>query len=238
LRMSSIIYNLTPAQLQFLLDTSNSYSDVLRKIGLNPKGKNPETLKKVILDYKLDITQLDINRNNLYKKNGHNTVSKRQANLDDIFSGKKNMQSSRLLKKLVSNGLKEYVCECCGIQSWNNKPISLQLHHKDGNHNNNSLDNLEVLCTNCHSQTDTFAGKNSIRKQKIKKKKQITNRQLKIPPITRNDLKSKIRNQSFVSIAEEYGVTDNAIRKWCDKYHLPRSKTVIKNYTENEWKQI
>ena len=42
-----------------------------------------------------------------------------------------------------------------------NKPISLQLHHNDGNRNNNSLDNLKVLCPNCHSQTDSYAGKNT-----------------------------------------------------------------------------
>lgn len=46
--MSSKIYNFTPQELQFLLDTSNGYTDVLRKIGLNGHGKNPETLKKLL----------------------------------------------------------------------------------------------------------------------------------------------------------------------------------------------
>ena len=51
------------------------------------------------------------------------------------------------------------ICEECGISEWMNKPISMELHHKDGNHNNNNLDNLEILCPNCHSQTDTFRSK-------------------------------------------------------------------------------
>ncbi len=55
----------------------------------------------------------------------------------------------------------EYKCECCGISEWNNKPITLQLHHKDGNHSNNEDENLCLLCPNCHSQTENFCGKNS-----------------------------------------------------------------------------
>lgn len=44
----------------------------------------------------------------------------------------------------------------CGIKDWNNKKLTLELHHRDGNTENNSRDNLEMLCPNCHSQTDTF----------------------------------------------------------------------------------
>ena len=62
---------------------------------------------------------------------------------------------------LVQTGYKEYKCECCGISDWNNKPIRLQLHHKNGNPNDNSLDNLEVLCPNCHTQTDNYGSKNT-----------------------------------------------------------------------------
>lgn len=53
-----------------------------------------------------------------------------------------------------------YNCNNCGISNWNNKPISLELEHKDGNYKNNSPENIELLCPNCHSQTQTFKGKN------------------------------------------------------------------------------
>jgi 5-methylcytosine-specific restriction endonuclease McrA len=43
---------------------------------------------------------------------------------------------------------------------WNGKPIECALHHKDGNKHNNKIDNLEILCPNCHSQTDTYTAKN------------------------------------------------------------------------------
>lgn len=55
---------------------------------------------------------------------------------------------------------------------------------------------------------------------------------------TREVLKDKIRNQSFLSIGAEYGVTDNAIRKWCISYSLPSKKTEIKTYTDEEWELI
>lgn len=52
-------------------------------------------------------------------------------------------------------------CESCGIGSeWNNKPLTLQMDHIDGNSDNNALDNLQILCPNCHTQTHTWCGRN------------------------------------------------------------------------------
>jgi hypothetical protein len=56
-------------------------------------------------------------------------------------------------------------CNKCGIDSWNDKPIVLELEHKDGDHNNNKRENLESLCPNCHSQTETWRGKDKKNKQ-------------------------------------------------------------------------
>lgn len=53
-----------------------------------------------------------------------------------------------------------YKCDECSISEWHSKPITLELEHIDGNNRNNSLDNLRLLCPNCHSQTSTFRGKN------------------------------------------------------------------------------
>lgn len=54
----------------------------------------------------------------------------------------------------------------------------------------------------------------------------------------RNTLKQKIRQNTFVSIGDEYGVTDNTIRKWCKGYNLPSRKMDINQYSEEEWVQI
>ena len=53
--------------------------------------------------------------------------------------------------------------------------------------------------------------------------------------IEREELKNLIRNKPFTQIAKQYGVSDNTIRKWCDKYNLPRKASEIKSYSDEEW---
>jgi hypothetical protein len=53
-----------------------------------------------------------------------------------------------------------YRCAECGLSEWCNKPIVLELEHRDGNSENNDFENLCLICPNCHSQTDTYKGKN------------------------------------------------------------------------------
>ena len=61
----------------------------------------------------------------------------------------------------------KYCCNKCGISEWFTKPISLELEHKDGNNLNNIRENLEGLCPNCHSITDTWRGRNKPAKNGI-----------------------------------------------------------------------
>lgn len=84
----------------------------------------------------------------------------KKFNLVDILDGKHpQYPTSKLLPRLVKEGYKLYKCESCGITEYNGKPISLEINHIDGNNGNHSLNNLEVLCPNCHSQTDTYRSK-------------------------------------------------------------------------------
>ena len=107
--MRSILYEFTPSELQALLDTSNSYGDLLRKIGLNPKGGNPATLKKIIEEYNLDETQLNKNRHNLYSQNSIIPRMKRKKSMEDILSNKAPFYfSNQLLKRLIDEGYKTY----------------------------------------------------------------------------------------------------------------------------------
>lgn len=63
------------------------------------------------------------------------------------------ISSSKLRKKLIEEGIKEDQCEYCGNERWMGKKIPLDLHHLDGNRFNNKLDNLQILCKNCHGLT-------------------------------------------------------------------------------------
>ena len=81
--------------------------------------------------------------------------------LDDIINGQHpQYQSNKLRKRLLSDGLKENKCEICDASTWLDKPLKLELHHVDGNRNNNFIDNIQLLCPNCHSYTDNYKGKN------------------------------------------------------------------------------
>lgn len=66
-----------------------------------------------------------------------------------------------LHKAMILSGIPELCVQCyCGT-TWNNKPLTLQIDHIDGNNLNNTLENLRFLCPNCHTQTDTWGRKNA-----------------------------------------------------------------------------
>ena len=174
------------------------------------------------------------------------------------------IQSHKLKEKLIRDGLKRDCCEKCGISEWFGIKLPLELHHKDGNHHNNQLENLEILCPNCHSIQEGNSGANigkysedikaSQREknkcvdcgveisynatrckscaQKEKNKEKTSNRP------NREELKKLIRTLPFSQIGKLFGVSDNAIRKWCDTYNLPRKVSEIKTYSDKEWEQI
>jgi 5-methylcytosine-specific restriction endonuclease McrA len=208
--------------------------------------------------------------------------------------------------------IREHRCECCGLSEWNGIPITLQAHHKDGDKTNNELENLQLLCPNCHSQTDNYCSKNinkapisdealiealqtqpSIRQALLsvglsdgsvnykRARSLLTREGVVLPekvhtskrfseeysdgvcldcgkPISygaarchrcasadnakdisrrpdRDTLKQQIRSIPFTQIGQIYGVSDNAVRKWCQFYELPSKKSLIKQYTEEEW---
>ena len=88
-------------------------------------------------------------------------IKENTALLQDILDGKyPNYQTYKLKNRLFKAGLKENKCEICGISEWLGQPIKCELHHKDGNRTNHKLENLQILCPNCHSQTDTYRALN------------------------------------------------------------------------------
>ena len=81
-------------------------------------------------------------------------------------SSRRTRHASRnnIKQRLIAAGLKQNRCEECGISRWRERPLSLCLHHVNGERHDNRLENLVLLCPNCHSQTPNFGSKNCRRR--------------------------------------------------------------------------
>jgi len=84
-----------------------------------------------------------------------------KISLKNILDGKHpSFQTNKLRIRLIKEGIKTEKCEVCGITGWNGKKVSFELDHIDGNRTNHKLENLRIICPNCHSQTHTYRARN------------------------------------------------------------------------------
>jgi DNA-binding CsgD family transcriptional regulator len=81
--------------------------------------------------------------------------------IEELLRGPRNRR--HLKRRLVKVGLLLDVCAECGITTWRGRALALELHHINGDGKDNRLENLTLLCPNCHSQTDSWGGRNSQR---------------------------------------------------------------------------
>lgn len=146
-------YNWSKELLEQTVKDCICWWDWMRAIQVPAKGCNYRTLKAKAKQYNIDTSHFNYN----YAKT-HNSkrVLKNREN-DEIFNDTTPIKRASVKAAYIERILQGIPqCECCGIKNWNNKALTFQLHHKDGNDKNNKLDNLILLCPNCHSQTDNY----------------------------------------------------------------------------------
>ena len=95
---------------------------------------------------------------------GKKTDTKYVSALD--YMNKSFVSAHKLKLKLIRDNIKEHKCEVCGITEWMGKKVPIELDHIDGNHYNNQLSNLRIICPNCHALTETNSGKNNKHRKK------------------------------------------------------------------------
>lgn len=143
-------------KLETIIKSSFSYADVLRGMDLNTNNGNYQTLKRYISKYNLSIDHFK------YISNMGEMIAKP---IDFYLQNGTTIGSNNLKKKILKLKLIEYQCAWCKItDTYDGRPIVLQLDHINGINTDNRLENLRLLCPNCHSQTDTFTSKNRVNK--------------------------------------------------------------------------
>ena len=147
----------TQEQLELAIKESTSKRQALIKLGIAPKGGNYKVIDRAIRVYSINIKHFT----GKGWSRGKTFAPKRS--LDDYLSNKYPIGSHKLRIRLIKERILEHKCSSCSLDNWLNKPIPLELEHKDGNHENNQLSNLCLLCPNCRAQTSTYRGKNKKR---------------------------------------------------------------------------
>lgn len=133
--------------------TSNTLNEVLIKLKRNRGGGNYQGLRKRIIDWNIDTSHF-LSRSEIISK----AVHAHKRSLNEVLTKNSNYTTGNNLKsKLYKAGLKKKECEECGQgEEWRGRKMSLILDHIDGDHFNNEITNLRILCPNCNATTETF----------------------------------------------------------------------------------
>lgn len=210
-------------QLQEAIDHSCSIREALERLGLRAAGSNYKQFDKYCKLYHIDKPKFNYSQS-LIARNSNPIALK-----NILVENSSYVNRAMIKKRCFRLGLLEDRCYICELQTlWNGKPITLHLDHINGVYNDNRIDNLRLLCPNCHSQTTTYAG----RKQRFRNECLDCNKEIhrksyrcipcsnkKRPQKTKIDwpdtqiLKDMVRNSNYSIVARKLNVTDNAIRK-------------------------
>lgn len=210
-KRTSIIWNASKEELQHILDSSNSIVDVLKHFDLDPYNGNHKTIHNRVKSENLCLKKLEQNRKNAIKKRSFNKL-----NDEDVFCENSNYSRKHLKSRFLN--LVEYKCCECGIgDTYNGKIISLQIDHKNGINNDNRIENLQLLCPNCHSQTTTFSGKRHKKDKKYESKEDRLKRiesTRKFNP-SKEELEILVRTMPMTKVGKLFAVSSTAIKKRC-----------------------
>lgn len=223
---------LTENNLKNAVANSISIAEALKMLDMSVSTGNYRSFHKNVKRYGIDTSHF-LGQSHLIGKNRN---SKTTIPLEQILVENSTYLSIASLKvRLIKNGLLKYKCygDGCGISIWKGNTLSLQLDHINGISSDHRIENLRLLCPNCHSQTETFCGKNkashdqtkflcecgspkskgsdNCRKCASKKKERV------IWP-EHNDLLFMITNQGYSKTAKELGVSRTAVVDRLEKY--------------------
>ena len=149
----------TEERLREAVSRSVSYTEVAKSFGIRPTGGSINNIIKRVRSFGIDTSHFPGKSWNKGRKFHPKRTWEEILVCNDKDARRE--KGSTLRRALMEAGV-PYVCRKCGTSGeWMGNPLILEVHHTDGNSWNNSRDNLEFMCPNCHSQTDNYAGKSN-----------------------------------------------------------------------------
>jgi hypothetical protein len=219
------VWALSSENFKKLVQNSSTFSEILRKLGLGTA--NYSTLKKRIAEESVDDSHIVLRLRREYH-------SSNKIPLEKILVINSTYNHGHLKSRLISENLLQPQCYKCKIGTiWNQEPLTLQLDHINGVNNDNRIENLQLLCPNCHSQTSTWSGRNiqyvkttrlcscgrQICKSSLKCQRcYLSTKKTKIDWPSFEKMKKLLSIHSTRELGKILGVSDNAIHKRMAKF--------------------
>lgn len=226
-----------PQKLREAAENSTSISGVLRYLGLSISGAQARRAVQAAEKFGITLPKGGRPKGYIHPKT-RNPTSNEEWFVENVLR-----HNADTKKRMLAMGI-ENECKVCGLEnSWNGLPLSLQLDHIDGDRTNNLLSNLRFICPNCHTQTNTYAGKKTDRVQPLclhcgttvsiraRLCSQCFLTEHNSKPRAKNiiwpeldELLSELKESPVTEVAKSLGVSDNAVRKHLKRNGMPTSR--------------